>query len=910
MNGEIPPPPPPPSTSVTAPPVPPPPPPTMAIPTCDVFPPGFREQLQQIAQCDDVGLQLIGQQYITRYRDLEGAPKPCDLTLADAVPVSKIGDLRDLEHTWEKYKERIWSQERGLLDNINPFMPMWYRKADGGKDTPWVSDSGTISEKARLRLSQAIAMASPSAQADSQATELIKLPPTANARFINDVVDGLIGMLPLVLWSLGYDSSKEAEWRFGPSAVLLAGLGLEAFQRVAAVVAEYDADWQHWASCPLDELAKDITDARSRCAYGAGIVRMDWVDLQSAMRGEDICEIDGTRRFAPRWYVLAMAAHFMRHVRVWRTSEGPQLFVAYRGRSGLFSVPDGGMNQALSSSTNRTLMRDVFDILRIPYSQAKRSKKKDDEDDHVDEWQLMAASRLMDAVVPARIPNAESPDKSVDFLIPKGIRMQMRVCFEAFRSGWSNNGLVIRDVAVVDKNSGDVQKSASIDGDEIMNYQWPLENIDHAARLQWQSCLPDRVYPCRASEILFAHIRNIEDFGFKDGLGALIDATITCDLFRSDLAGTAVGNILQIEYPLIFALPLGATLTETTGQGKTFMCRILGGCLCPAIDITIVNRSAGAPSNRSMMEQVHLYGTTIYDEYVRPASHEHVLSQANLQGLSTGGTVSPGRAHENSVGIKLRHPLLFTAKMAPDVPDLLNRMLPIFLDILTSKSKASSKELDNITNGQLATKMRLCHLLHCQEDKVVESIQHMELAEGCWRFNGHLTVARYYAHDPKNIDKYFEAARTHCDAQHRAAASSGLAEDIGAAERFDIEYFWNKLSDTTLRRIQVVTDRTELTIGQMSAQVINLICGDGDEMIAASVLREHRRTEKQAVHALNEMLRKQPLVRDGWTLHHVDKKNCFKPDNRYRARSHYHVECEEDPTTLIENILKEKGKVT
>lgn len=111
---------------------------------------------------------------------------------------------------------------------------------------------------------------------------------------------------------------------------------------------------------------------------------------------------------------------------------------------------------------------------------------------------------------------------------------------------------------------------------------------------------PEIVQAALPSDIVTKYIRNINALEQCEALAALLNATIVIGLIRDVIAGCEIASAIQIEFPIVFVYPTAGTPEGTTNNGKTTLCRFLGGALVPGLPVTLVNKSASSPAQRAM----------------------------------------------------------------------------------------------------------------------------------------------------------------------------------------------------------------------------------------------------------------------------------------------------------------------
>lgn len=829
------------------------------------------------ASLSSEAVKLVAAEYEKMWGVIQ-APNPASLTIEDAPFIAKIGMFSPTtDQTWENFKARMSLRMQQETDIANPYLPMWSQKAEGSM-SPWLVDSGSIEdEKAKAELSGIIRMCTPALNKSLYELFANTTPvgPAPN-HLMFEIADAMATVPYIFLNDRGASGTPDPLWRWGSTLCQLSFLGLPAMRRFFSHF-PLNEDLTHWATCPMRELFDDIMKAREKTSYPCGLHYLDFGALGRVLHRLSFKEPGTNQVRTPQWYSASVALHLFKHVRYWSPYSGQpaRLVAAYRGKYTVLPLADGdALHQDLMSSANLSVTRQICNILGMPMSTAKSGKV---------EWFETMIARTLSNIKPHHLPPARHVDTLTELIVPPGVRITQA---EKTRvSGWICTDLQVSNVARVDVRTGKVDTEAVITGPDALAYRWPLETLKATEYSRWSSTVPKEVVPRRASEVLRKWIRNINDMGHWDGFAAVLDSIMTLAMLRTEIGGCPVGNSMDKEFPLVFVLPTGSTADETTNQGKTTLCRVIAGALMPGVEVTLFSRFTSAPAQRAMIGDLERFYGGILDEFILPRSPEHVLNQAGLQSIATGNNLPVGKAGENAKPFKLRYPLFFNAKVAPDVPDLMNRIVPIFLDALTPETKLPEEALQAIMSGYASVEMRASHLMWMQQQRVREiicgwtenvpdgrTVHHhpLKLVTGSWRFNAHLAVA-YGLASRDAVDGYFKTAREYCATQLAAADLSGLTEDIGYRAGFDPHYYWSHADATTLE-ILATTTKTEAT---SPINALRAIVEDGKRRVFGRVMMEHGMREQHAGKKFNEALGRGTFVRDdGWVMR-LDKKRVY-----------------------------------
>jgi hypothetical protein len=692
-----------------------------------------------------------------------------------------------------------------------------------------------------------------------------------DALFVREVIDSMAKVKGFFVWAMG-SPEQHPEWSYSSSVALLGAFGATAFQYFASFMQE-DPIWQHWSSCPTAEIPAVLTEAHMSSGYPLGLYLVDYRQLLSGIMNEDITAIGGTKRWCPRWFLACTALHIIKHTRLWLDADGQAwLFAAYKNNSAVIRIPPDGLHLPLQSITNLRVAQELSRVLCTPYSTKGKV------------WYEMATADVFRTMAPRFFPQARDVATKARLILSPAVEIQSSQ-LPLQDVPWVYPGVAVHNVAEIQPD-GKITK-VTVTGPDVLAYRWPVTTGTEEQLIRWGSTLPKHVTPERPSEFLFRTFRNINVLGdakCQHGLMALLDATLLLNLYRSQLAGSPVGDLLRVEFPLMFFLPFVGTLEGSTNQGKTTLALAWNRTLEPRIDSpSAMYRGGSAPAIRSVAAPLFKFGTAVYDEFLLPHSPDHFLSQGGVQSLATGGTVTPGRAMENCEGVRLKYPLCFAAKVAPDVPDLLNRMIPTFLDPITPANTATEEELAWIVSGGFSLESRLKAVLYAEKTEFLtrikggmlrdgSTIPPMKIATGGFRFNATFAVALTFA-ARDSVMGYLDRAKAHCKNQMTEADYTGLADDIGVHNRFDPNFYWENADEQGLDAMK------NRPLSFMSA-MRDLITDWGKRPSVDAHLNHVKTSERSAIAKLQSVLRQGPLTRPGWRMEVVDAR-----DDKGRIRS-------------------------
>lgn len=828
-----------------------------------VFPPDVRHWIKKNEGLGDEAIDSIQRKYDELQPNIQGAPRIGALEEGDAAAVYNIGTFDpETDKDWNGLKAKGARLEQHKDDAINPFLPNWISKADG-KESPWVQDFGGISDSAKVAITSACRQASPLLKGTY--TKLLTYAPTDDVDVMDDLVIAMSELNALFMPELG--EGVDADWRYCEMLPLIAGLGLSHTRGFLGLVskAHDDGDLDHWAHTLDDELAEDIIAARKRSGAPVGFLRCDWIEIMNAL-GDQIFMKNGTV-FVPRALIMLMALHILKYTRIHFGLDATYVTVAYNSCYGRYKVDPQNVNSPLSDAYNKTMLANLCSILNIPLGGGRGAAA-------VPDWIRFAAGAVFKRLTLKHLCRARPLSERPEYIVAAGVSHIMMKDRKAIRH-WINTGVAVRNVAKIDVDTGIVDKDVIIAGHEALVFNWPKQEIDAATLANWRSTIPDKVKAERASHVIRRLIKNVNSLGATEGREAVLDAIMTGDLGRNDLAGSVVGNMLQREFPLIYVLPMGHTMDTTTNQGKTNLGRVIGGAMAPGLDVLQLNPSTSAPAQRTMATPLEIYGTALYDEFQIPQDPGHFLNTNGLAALATGSGASPGKAMENAPPIKLKHPLILVSKVAIAAADILNRAYPIYLDVLSSETRCTDAELSDLMGGRAAMLVRLSHLMWMREYNIIQKIFRInELNSGGWRFNGHLTVAAMFA-SLAEVNDYMAKGMDQMRKQHIEAERSGLVDQLGMLHRFDPKWYFSVCSEMTLEQLKMASTGDKL--GQLAVNIaMREILTDNSTRRFDTILSQFRLKEYGAMQAFVSSLAGGPWIKQGWKVTYVSKDESVK----------------------------------
>lgn len=807
----------------------------------DLFPADIKTAIQNECRVDEeLGTLGILLSYLEGLDTIPGIPALEDLTPEDAGAMERAAHFNaEMHKDWEGLKTLARRLKEGELDNINPFLGHAYAKTD---DRPnlWAQDTNGMDATARGQLGEFLKISSP---LHGTLQSRFNQPPTNDAEILEEFARFVVANSSIFFWSLG-ENDENPEWRWGPCLCMLAGMGFPFLRRVALCM-QHEPCWQFWARASDEELLRDVLEAHSIHGYPCGILRVEWYRMCSAMRNCTLTTSTGAIQH-PRWLKAALAAHIFRHSRLIPDWDGQTVLVAaYRGARNYITISDKGVHSSFRTKANIQNAGDICKALGVKSGPANSAS-----------WFEELAPLVFGMLRPDSLARVRDPSSRTDILIPPRVSIGSRSTRWS-EYHWVNPGVSIWGVARLDMESGRITRDADYSEDDAMVYDWPLKEVPEAQLRNWGSNVPDFVPDDQTPwSILTQHVKNINTLGHPKGVAALFNSMVFLDLLRPQLAGTKAGATLSHEFPIFTVLPMGHEKTSTTNQGKTFLLRIVSQCCVPRLGEPMrASRTASAPAQRATAAPIEEHGTAAYDEFILPNSREHFLDQAGIQNLSTGGVATPGRAGENSKGVSLTHPLFIAAKVASFPQDILNRMLPVFLDALTPETKSAASELEDVLSGKVSLIMRLATIRMLHKLRLVDTIKKMPVVSGEWRFNLHLSLVDAMQ-AREDAMAYLNSAWSHMERQKVLADASGLSDDIGISETFDPSDYWEQCTPRGMDELSAMVYLDEQGRHLISpSDVLKGIVEDNGRRSLASVLREFHMKERAARTLLIQQVR-------------------------------------------------------
>lgn len=458
------------------------------------------------------------------------------------------------------------------------------------------------------------------------------------------------------------DSGEHAELRWSRARCFLGGVGHAYHGHFARACRKL------WPDCPLDPdepagaWGKALGEARAICGWPVHLAVMSWGGLVAAtpsLVDADIAALAGTQGCA--WWRACATLHTVKHAR----REGAQLVSVHAGRAArsvdchpaqavwdLAGSSAGTVLGAEAAPSKARALKDLVSPLRRGVA-----------------WWLSRAN-LADFL--PRKPLSDLPG-----ILLAGAWSALVPCpAMACEGGFVEPALRPDAVWVM----GETVEDADADAEDAVAWSWPLDaDGAMAARRTAQHALsfplPDlALRPSQLIERVFPHLVWMEQDA--DAHRALLDALVCLNVHRAELGPDA-----SREFPFLLVLPEVPSPDQSTQQGKTTLACALVRSWAPDVAGEIRAPVGGSSvDSRALAHAIETCGTLCLDEFVPHALDSSPLSAGNIQTLCTGGTLAIGKVMENAAApIRLRSSLGGSAKLALFPPDVMNRLVPLFI---------------------------------------------------------------------------------------------------------------------------------------------------------------------------------------------------------------------------------------
>lgn len=762
------------------------------------------------AQSDE-SIRIREAEYLKHTSGLADAPKIEDLRLEDLAAIMSIRAIPP-GSTWKEYYDKTLSKSANLQDERNPWLPSWSVKITD-KPHAWyrelVTDDPTeaskMSDSVKAQITEIFRAASPK---HKNPEELIGTDPTDNWQFLGEIVDVLVDRAALLFHPTTTDANIDFEFKYSTIIVPMAGLGFDSLRKLAARYKSVDYEWNQIINASDEELRMLVIRCQRLCGYPLSLFRVDVPKLYKLF---DELDIKG----GP-WMEALITLHLLKYCRFspkYFAEAGADAFiVVYRGQMRKIPIDVIQRGQSLYAPSNVSAMSSVMKAIQIDVGDAKSKT--------LGSPARRRAVHALNMLTPPDLCRTELNDGRFEIMIPQGVKTRPALMDRA-EYRWANHGLEVGPICRLNKETGVVEKDVWIIDEEAMCRSISPELFDEEKYKEWLAAIPDKVTPMRPSEHIRKYIRNVNGLnGHEEGLWDALDTTVLIAANRSALAGCPVGVSARREYPIIVTLPMRGEEEFTTKQGKTNLAVMLARIFVPEIDYMVAPSGNSAPAERAACEDLRKHGTLVLDEF-KMTNNEGIFNATRLQALATGGSLVPGMAGENSGSVKLKYPIFLSMKFSNVPPDIRNRQIPIFMDVLTDETRAKDDELLMAFSPLGSNTIRLSTAMWCEKHNFVERVRKLQLhSRPFWRYNGHATVAAEFFNAGDKIAAYLAAAEAHCDMQLSVAQESGTVAALGGAPNFDMVWYFNNCSVQTLEMLYNSQMDKQMTTNEMVKELI------------------------------------------------------------------------------------------
>lgn len=505
----------------------------------------------------------------------------------------------------------------------------------------------------------------------------------------------------LSLWSYipSDHEAHHADFLWALLRCFFAGAGFPAWARLATEIRGQYPD------CPFDpaetraQWDEALVSAHRSCGCP---VQVGWLPWRSVVQ---IWDDGGNCQDLHRGLV---ALHVFKHVRL--TADATRMRILYRGAVEI--ALSKASSQAFSGNQGITARTK----LGMPAAPGKGEKDPMDTP-LLAAWGTVAAKFSL-ADLPTLKPLRDLPGY---YLHGEWSRLEPA---PVPPGSWSQHG--VRACAVKEAHGG-VVRAVDQEPELLLNYEFrvaPATADTHARQAEFEAVCPATYPVVMPGAVLMSTFPHL-DLSWTTDHRAFF-ALILSPLIASQLRPACPE--LAREFPMLAVFPMVPTAEGSTNQGKTALAETLGRAMLFDQCATRVPDSSSAPDSRTAAEPLRAKGTIILDEWVQPSGKAHVLCAENLQSLCVGRSVSVGRAMENAASVSLRHSITLSAKAVCLPPDLLSRVLPIYLGDLSEAQRADAELFRRISSGAIALDLLLAAL------SVIESARFQELWPGAARF--------------------------------------------------------------------------------------------------------------------------------------------------------------------------------
>jgi hypothetical protein len=215
--------------------------------------------------------------------------------------------------------------------------------------------------------------------------------------------------------------------------------------------------------------------------------------------------------------------------------------------------------------------------------------------------------------------------------------------------------------------------------------------------------------------------------------------------------------------------------------------------------------------------------------------------------MTTGNAAIVGRIRENDGSVRLAFPLFISAKFMSAPPDIINRMVPLFMDPLTDATRVSDDELTTLSTLKYPTETRLSAQRWVQLTGFIERARKL-VPRGPWRFQAYHAIAIMLIEQDggtaQEITDYFAKAYAFIDEQGAAADESGLTDAIGVDGALSFQHFFDNAGELAL---DTLTMRCSAPPGSLTpTDAMKILVEDTGNRKLTDVLRQYRVKERTA----------------------------------------------------------------
>jgi len=808
----------------------------------------FNEDIVALMRADNAttaqGVINREKDYIEFTKDTPDAPKIEDLTVDDYAAILGVRRLAPGQ-PWAEYHEKTVNKALKSEDEKNIWLPSWVAKSPdrphkwyqemcekhASDDSFTGENESACTDTVKQDFNNLLRKYCPDGK-DHDA--LIGTEPTEHKEYLTSIIKEVLNFAGFLLRPMARSPDCEFEFKYATVLCLMAGFGFTGLRMTATRFKEEDPQWNMVLNGTDDEIRVMVKRAKLLCGYPICLARVDASDLFYFLL---------RHRLTPGpWFKFCVFIHICKYVRcMLKKFEGDHaISVVYKTRS---VIPMDTVAYEMSM-TNSNLMRmitpSVVASLRLDIT------KSDKEFDAPQR----AARSVFEVMTPKNLMLAKSVTDRFDIMIAPTISFRQRLNLDGEWS-WCDHNQEAGPVAILNKKTGHIEKYVWLTHEDVAMRDFPVEKADNERNRAWMDSLPNVVEPHLPFYFIQKYIRNINYLGTDGhGLAAAVNTVMMLAMKRKDLDGSQIGDSMRKEFPIFTSLPMRGEEDVTTNQGKTTILTILARVLVPTISPIHQPTSNSAPAERSATFDIRMHGTVILDEF-KLRSGDGIFNASNLQGLATGTLINPGLAGSNDGGIQLKYPLFMTMKYSNVPPDIRNRQIPIFLDILTEENQVPDADLQYIMSDKMSILMRLSAEMWSEKNDFIERVRRLTVTNGKWRYKGHQTVAKAIFDDFMMMEAYLKKAEEQCDVQLSQAQESGTVAATGGAAKFDVSWYFNNCSPKCIEDIY----RNQKDRRYLASDMLKEIVEDGGQRVYERELMKGGCSEQSAMSRFGKAIR-------------------------------------------------------